>query len=76
MNNKRRKLLLDATGLLTRASSIIEKALDEEQDCLDNMPENLLDSEKCIKMETAIEKLEEAVEMIDEVNGCIEAASE
>lgn len=76
MNKKRRKLLLDATGLLTMASSIIERALDEEQDCLDSMPENLLDSEKCIKMENAIEKLEEAVDMIDELNECIKVASE
>ena len=54
MNNKRRELLKNATGLLDQASGMVQRALDSEQDCLDNMPENLLDSERCQKMEDAI----------------------
>lgn len=76
MNKKRRELLQDAIGLLARASSIVTRALDDEQDCLDNMPENLIDSERCHKMEDAIERLEEAVERIDDAKECIDAASE
>ena len=57
MNNKRRELLKNATGLLDQASGMVQMALDSEQDCLDNMPENLLDSERCQKMEDAIESL-------------------
>ena len=41
----------------------------------DNMPENLLDSERCQKMEDAIERLEEAVEQIDNAKDCIVEAS-
>ncbi|MCI9516617.1 MAG: hypothetical protein HFI80_06195 [Lachnospiraceae bacterium] len=54
---------------------MLSKALDDEQDCLDNMPENLLYSEKCEKMEDAINKLEEAVEQVDFAKECIEAAT-
>ena len=61
MNNKRRELLRNATDLLGKASNMVQSALDSEQDCLDNMPENLLDSERCQKMEDAIERLEEAM---------------
>ena len=73
MNNKRRELLKNATGL--QASGMVQMALDSEQDCLDNMPENLLDSERCQKMEDAIERLEEAVEQIDNAKDCIVEAS-
>lgn len=76
MNNKRRDLLKSAVVLIERASGIISRALDEEQDCLDNMPENLLDSGRCQKMELAIDRLEEAVEQIDRTVECIEEACE
>lgn len=75
MNNKRRELLKNATDMLDRVSNIVQTALDDEQDCLDNMPENLLDSERCQKMEDAIERLEEAVDQIDSVKECINEAS-
>ena len=76
MNNRRRKALKDAHYLLERASEVISKVLDEEQDAVDNMPENLQSSEKYERMETAIDKLEEAVEQIDSVKENIDEASE
>ena len=51
MNNKRRELLRLASGLLSKASDYVSQALDGEQDCLDNMPENLQYSEKYEKIE-------------------------
>ena len=51
MNNKRRDLLKLAVQLLERASGYVSQALDAEQDCLDNMPENLQSSERYEKME-------------------------
>lgn len=75
MNNKRRELLKNATELLDKAYNIVQSALDSEQDCLDNMPENLLDCERCNKMEDAIDLLEEANEHIDIVKECINEAS-
>ena len=45
---------------------IIENALNEEEDCLDNMPENLQDSDRCSNMEDAIDNMENSIELIEE----------
>ena len=75
MNNKRRDLLKLAVQLLERASGYVSQALDAEQDCLDNMPENLQSSERYEKMEAAIDSLEAAIESIDSAKESIEEAS-
>lgn len=76
MNNKRRESLKAAIILLERASVIVDRALDEEQDCLDNMPENLQMSERYEKMEVAIDHLEDASSDIDNAKNRIEEAVE
>lgn len=76
MNNKKRESLKDAKMYLERASNIVSKVLDDEQDCLDNMPENLQSSERYERMEAAIDKLEEAIEQIDSAKENIDEASE
>lgn len=76
MNNKRRDLLKAALQLLDNAYNYVSKALDAEQDCLENMPENLQLSEKCEKMEAAIDSLESAIDSIDNAKESIEAAVE
>lgn len=75
MNNKRRDLLKLAVQHLDTASSYVSRALDSEQDCLDNMPENLQASERYEKMESAIDSLEAAIEDIDRAKESIEDAS-
>ena len=75
MNKKKRETLKDAGVLLDKAISIVSRVLDEEQDCLDNMPENLQASEKYERMEVAIDKLEEAIDQIDSAKENIEEAS-
>ena len=66
MNNKRRALLKKSVEALETASNYISIVLDEEQDSLDNTPENLEGSERYEKMEEAIDKLELALECIDQ----------
>lgn len=75
MNNKRRELLKNATGLLDQAFGMVQMVLDSEQDCLDNMLENLLDSERCQKIEDAIDRLEEALDQMESAKDCIGEAS-
>lgn len=75
MNKNRRDLLKLAVQMLEKASDYVSQALEGEQDCLDNMPENLQYSEKYEKMEAAIDNLEEAVESIDSAKESIEEAS-
>jgi vacuolar-type H+-ATPase subunit E/Vma4 len=74
MNKQRRAKLYQAINLLDNASEIIEAAVDEEQDCLDNMPENLQDSDRCAVMEDAIDCLNAAIDDIASVKDSIENA--
>jgi hypothetical protein len=65
MNKFRRASLQEAVGLLTRASGLIEMTSEQEQDAIDNLPENLQDSERAMRMEDAVEYLQEAEEKLD-----------
>lgn len=74
MNKERRKTLKIANDFLKKAIEIITRARDEEQDCLDNMPENLESSEQYTIMETAVDLLDEAIEKIEEAQDSIDEA--
>lgn len=65
MNKNRRLKLTLARSYLEKAVSIVEAAKDEEQDCIDNLPENLQNSERCTIMEDAVDELEEAIDNIE-----------
>ncbi len=67
MNGRRREKLRKASEYLGFAKELIEKALDEEQDTLDNLPENLSESDRAAKMENAVDSLEDASSGIDDV---------
>ena len=67
MNAKRRESLREAVGFLGKAKAIVDKAQDEEQDALDSMPESLEGTDRYEKMENAVDLLEDASSMIDDV---------
>lgn len=75
MNRKRREILKRAKDRLGEASSLISRALDEEEDCLGNLPDSLMDSEQYEKMEGAVDALSDASEnindAIDKINEAI-----
>ena len=71
MNNKRRALLESAIDYLTKAANIIELASEQENDCIDNIPESLQGTERYEKMESAISYLEEALEHTESAKECI-----
>lgn len=60
---------------IENAEVILSSALDAEQDCYDNIPENLQESERCEKMEEAIDNLESAIEKLSEAKDYISDAS-
>ena len=62
MNKTRRALVQSCIDKIDDCISNIEIAKDEEQDYLDNMPENLLSSERASKAETNIENMEAALD--------------
>jgi len=74
MNGKRREKLRRASEYLGLAKELIEKALDEEQNTLDNLPENLSESDRAAKMENAVDSLEDASSGIDDVMDSVREA--
>lgn len=74
MNSKRRAYLKAAVDMLRQSKSIVERAQEEEQDALDNLPESLEDSERYSKMEDAAGSLSDACDALDEAIGLIEDA--
>lgn len=69
MNAQRRKMIQKALGLVSEARSILEEALEEEQEAFDNMPESLQYSDRGATMEENIDNLETAVSTLEEVEG-------
>lgn len=65
MNKKRRELLKRANLNLSAAADLVSRALDEEEDCLGNIPDSLTESERYEKMENAVDALSDAAENIE-----------
>ena len=66
MNKDRRNKISKLIDELDSISQLLEELEDEEQECLDNMPENLQDSERCQAMNNAIDSIDSALEYLNE----------
>lgn len=66
MNNTRRKQLAEIAEQLEELRERIELLQDEEQECFENLPEGLQQSENGQAMELAIERMETTKDSIDE----------
>ena len=76
MNKTKRDRLKTVRNLLNQASNIVSEVLDDEQDCLDNMPENLQYSDRYERMEAAISNLEDGLNSIEPAEKYIADAAE
>ena len=74
LNNKRRTRLRSIEEDLGRVLNLLNSIYDEEQDCMDNVPENLQDSERYSDMEACVEALSEAVYNLEEAMDSIKEA--
>lgn len=74
MNKQRREAIRRAVGFLDRARDLLQDALYDERDAMDNMPENLQSSDRYEEMDRAVDNLEDAVGSIDEAKRCAETA--
>ena len=72
MNNNRRKILKKAVLELDSLYDIISDVLSDEQDCLDNIPENLQGTERYEKMEDCVSLLDDVISSIDDARNNIE----
>ena len=74
MNDARRKEIQRALTLIGEAKGILELALSQEQDDLDNMPEDLQGDEAGQRAEDVIDALEgAAMDTGDAITACKEA---
>lgn len=74
LNNKRRTRLRSIEEDLGRVLNLLNSIYDEEQDCMDNVPENLQDSERYSNMEACVEALSDAVYNLEEAMDLIKEA--
>lgn len=66
MNKERRNELKKAVALIDQARYIIDGVQCDEQEALDNLPENLQNSEKAERMEEYLEVLDDILDDIDD----------
>lgn len=90
MNNARRKTISRILTRLTEISEVMESILsdielvkDEEEECFDNIHENLQESDRYQAAEAAVDNLnnaydlwQEAIESIEDVSSSLETAME
>ena len=72
MNNKRREKLSNAVKQIESGLSIVSDVLDEEADCLANMPENLEGSDRYAQLEDNVDVLESAYSDISDAKNSLE----
>ena len=64
MNNKKREKLRKVKNILDEVIISIESVIDDETDSMDNIPENLQESERYEIMENVVDSLESSVDDI------------
>ncbi|MBD5224218.1 MAG: hypothetical protein HDS71_09290 [Bacteroidales bacterium] len=76
MNANRRKRISAIWDKIEDLKAELESIMEEEQECFDNLPESLQDSERGDKMQEAVDALENAASSIDEVIEYLQEAIE
>ena len=71
MNRRGREQINEALSLFRRGASIIERVRDREQDSVDNYPENLQGTRRFEKMETSLECLDNAADILADIETSI-----
>lgn len=72
MNRQRRKQIRDAFDLISEAKDLIDQALEQEQECYDNLPEGIQCSERGEEMENNVEQLQECSDNLDYASDALE----
>ena len=67
MNKSRRQRIRDVRREIESCKESLQKILDEEQDCFDNMPENLQGSMRGSDSEDAIDIMESCIEDLENI---------
>lgn len=75
MNDRRRRFIKQARVQVEDAKSLIDTALEEEQECFDNLPEGIQCGERGNEMEENIEALQDASSSLEEALDYLEGIS-
>ena len=73
MNKQRRERIRRLVDNMRTLENELSDILNEEQDYYDNIPENLLSSDRAVDSEEAIDNLEDALDYITQVIDAIES---
>lgn len=68
MNQARRKQIKKVIEQIELAKDKLQNVLNEEEETFDNMPENLQGSIRGDESQEAMDAMNEAIELMDEVN--------
>ena len=74
MNRERRKALTELNEQFETLSTQLEELKGAEEESLENMPESFQDGERGEKMREAVEQLETAMQLIEELTEAITSA--
>lgn len=66
MNKPRRKALEKVINIIEEAKGELEMLRDEEQEYMDNMPENLADSDRYNAADSAVSNMDDAINELEE----------
>lgn len=74
MNDKRRNLIRGVKTALEDIESRIDIIRDDEEESLDNIPENLQYSDRYERIEAAVDALNDALELVDQLQDKLDDA--
>lgn len=76
MNAERRKKIDKALGMISDARNLLEEISEDERIAVDNMPENLKETDKGERREEIAAMLEESVASLEELENNLEECKE
>lgn len=74
LNDKRRNLIKGVKATLDDVESRLDVIRDDEEDSLNNMPDNLQYSDRYERLEAAVDALNDALELIDQLKDRLDDA--
>lgn len=74
LNDKRRNLIRGVKAALEDIESRIDIIRDDEEESLDNIPENLQCSDRYERIEAAVDALNDALELVDQLQDKLDDA--
>lgn len=76
MNKIRRKSLRNLVEQFEVLQNTLDELREEEQDCLDNIPDNLQGSDRYQNLESSVGYLEDALSSLEDVISAIQCSYE